>query len=64
VVQLRLRAVYRCILALGIYLEVRRRLSMIHWDWVLTLVAAVFIVKAVELFGRVLIDAVLRQGDD
>jgi hypothetical protein len=29
---------------------------VIHWDWALTLVAAVFIVKAVELFLRVLVD--------
>jgi hypothetical protein len=29
---------------------------MIHWDWALTLVAAVFVVKVVELFGRVLVD--------
>jgi hypothetical protein len=52
-VSLRLRARYRGVVALGIRLG---RSPMIHWDWVLTLVTAIFIVKTVELFLRVLVD--------
>jgi hypothetical protein len=56
VVQLRLRAVYRRILVLGVNLEVRKRSSMIHWDWVLTLITAVFTIKTAELFVRAVMD--------
>jgi hypothetical protein len=58
VVYVRLRRRSRLFLALGIRLELETGgVTVIHWDWVSTLVVAVFVVKTAELFLRVVVDA-------